>query len=291
MRIRMANGMVIQGHSRGEARLLYDEIFNKQVYLQNGIELHEGDVVMDVGANIGLFSLFVGQTLRDVTIHAFEPIPDIFRSLQRNTASLGRKIVLKNVGLSNQENEVVFTYYPRLPCFSTSCPDRLERRWADLKDILMGMSEKTGGRRGPLQGLRDRVRSWGVGGLLYYASQKKDRLCRLTRVSQILADERIDRVDLLKIDVEGAEWDVLRGIDVADWPKIQQLVVEVHDVVDGADGIAAWLEVRGYDIAIDRSNEGRRSPISMLYARRWRQDASLERKSRVYVKPEDSVAV
>ncbi|WP_165071116.1 FkbM family methyltransferase [Paludisphaera rhizosphaerae] len=292
MRIRMANGMVIQGHSRGEARLLYDEIFNKQVYLKNGIELHEGDVVLDVGANIGLFSLFVGQTLRDVTIHAFEPIPDIFQALRRNTASLGRKIVLKNVGLSNQEGDVVFTYYPRLPCFSTSCPDRLERRWADLKDILIGMSETAGGeRRGPLQGLRDRLRSWGVGGLLYYASRKKERLCRLMRVSRILADEKIDRVDLLKIDVEGAEWDVLRGVDEADWPKIQQLVVEVHDVEDGADGISEWLEERGYDVAIDRTNEDRRSPISLLYARRWRQDDSSGRQSRANAKPEDSMTV
>jgi hypothetical protein len=34
----------------------------------------------------------------------------------------------------------------------------------------------------------------------------------------------------LKVDVEKAELDVLHGIAVEDWPKIRQVVVEVHDL-------------------------------------------------------------
>ena len=40
----------------------------------------------------------------------------------------------------------------------------------------------------------------------------------------------LDSVDLLKIDVERAELDVLRGVEASDWPKVQQVVMEVHDV-------------------------------------------------------------
>jgi hypothetical protein len=282
MRIRLPNGTVIHGPSRGEARLLFDEIFRERVYLRNGVELREGDVVLDVGANLGLFSLFVAETLRDVTIHAFEPVPDIFAFLRRNTSRLGPRIVARNVGLSDREGEAGFAYYPRLPCFSTSCPDRLEKRWADLHDILIRMSDpKAGGGRGPLRGIRERLRSWGVGGLLYYASRKKERVCTLTRLSRAIAERRLDRIDLLKIDVEGSEWDVLRGVDEADWSKVKQLVVEVHDVEAGAGGMAAWLEDRGYETVIDRTNEDRRSPVSLIYARRRpAEPGSTDRSSR-----------
>lgn len=47
--------------------------------------------------------------------------------------------------------------------------------------------------------------------------------CALCTLSQVLAQQRLQRVDLLKIDVEGAELDVLRGVQPADWPRIQQV--------------------------------------------------------------------
>ncbi len=40
----------------------------------------------------------------------------------------------------------------------------------------------------------------------------------------------LERVDLLKIDVERAELDVLHGVRQQDWPRIRQVVLEVHDV-------------------------------------------------------------
>lgn len=272
MRMRMPNGMKIRALSRGEARLLYQEIFDNGVYLRHGIELAEGDVVFDVGANIGLFSLFVGRTLLDFTLHAFEPVPDIFEALRHNTSQLAGRVVLETVGLSDREGETVFAYYPRLASFTTSYPDRLERRWDDLRDILTRGSESraaSGNGRGP----GTRLRSWIVDGLIHYASRREDRICRLTRLSTILANRGVERIDLLKIDVEGSEWDVLRGVDEADWGKIAQVVIEVHDAGAGAEVISDWLGRRGYEVAVDQEDRGRRSPLSMLYARRRRSES------------------
>ncbi len=56
--------------------------------------------------------------------------------------------------------------------------------------------------------------------------------CRLRTLSSIMQDQALDCVDLLKIDVERAELDVLAGLDDCDWPKVQQLVMEVHDIED-----------------------------------------------------------
>src|SRR5262249_29165666 len=41
-------------------------------------------VVVDIGANIGMFSLFAFHVNRDASVHAFEPSADTFGLLERN---------------------------------------------------------------------------------------------------------------------------------------------------------------------------------------------------------------
>ncbi|GBF93059.1 hypothetical protein Rsub_05670 [Raphidocelis subcapitata] len=54
--------------------------------------------------------------------------------------------------------------------------------------------------------------------------------CRVTPLGAALRDLGFDgRISLLKIDVERAELEVLRGIGEADWPRIDQVALEAHD--------------------------------------------------------------
>lgn len=55
-------------------------ILNNQYH----IELAHGTVI-DAGANIGLFSIFVANMHPDCTIYAFEPTPSTFETLKENT--------------------------------------------------------------------------------------------------------------------------------------------------------------------------------------------------------------
>ncbi len=48
------------------------------------IDFAPGDVVLDVGAHIGLFAAYVGLRYPDVLVHAFEPFPDNFELLREN---------------------------------------------------------------------------------------------------------------------------------------------------------------------------------------------------------------
>jgi hypothetical protein len=77
---------------------------------------------------------------------------------------------------------------------------------------------------------------------------------QLRTLSQELADSGFETIDLAKIDVEGAEEQVLDGIGDADWPRIRQFVIEVHDVNGRLERMAARLRERGYRVAIDRED-------------------------------------
>jgi hypothetical protein len=92
--------------------------------------------------------------------------------------------------------------------------------------------------------------------------------CELTTVSTFLQEEGVERVDLLKIDVERAELDVLAGIDDSDWPRIRQVVVEVHDEEGRAARIERMLAQHGFRVVIDQDRAMRGTPVRMAYATR-----------------------
>ncbi len=61
--------------------------------------------------------------------------------------------------------------------------------------------------------------------------------CAMTTVSALMAEHNLERIDLLKIDVEGAELDVLRGIRPEDWPRIHQ----ASAALCAGAGVSGWL--------------------------------------------------
>ncbi|MCX7634779.1 MAG: FkbM family methyltransferase, partial [Syntrophales bacterium] len=63
----------------------FKEIFMDECYLGPvGLPEREGAVVVDIGANVGFFSLFCAARLRVPRIVAYEPFPANFAQLARN---------------------------------------------------------------------------------------------------------------------------------------------------------------------------------------------------------------
>ncbi len=75
--------------------------------------LNEGNVVLDIGANVGWYSILLSKLKSGCSIYAFEPIPETFSYLNKNLELNGIKSVKSfNFGLSNKEDEVIFYYNP-----------------------------------------------------------------------------------------------------------------------------------------------------------------------------------
>jgi 31-O-methyltransferase len=254
----------VWAHNAFEAEVLYREIVTEQTYERHGISIQPGNTVFDVGANIGVFSLHLSRTYEGLTVHAFEPIPDIFEALQKNLQEHAPSVVAHQVGLSDRQGEAVFDFDRFTTIASSMHPDVFQKgaiqglsafTWtaAGLRDF-----EKIGPRRWvslarkglEVPGLRYAVFSAlaviGIAREIRKRLYLNKRHCKLQTLSDALLLAGVDVVDLIKIDVEGAEEAVLLGIAERDWPRLRQFVIEVHDVDGRLDRISRLLQDRGY---------------------------------------------
>ena len=69
--------------------------------------------------------------------------------------------------------------------------------------------------------------------------------CELRTVSSVIDEYDLERVDLLKVDCEGAELDVLLGITNEHWPRISKVIAEVHDTDDRLCQVTELLKSKG----------------------------------------------
>lgn len=71
------------------------------------------DCVVDIGANMGWYSINIAKNYPSCKIYAFEPIPKTYRYLEKNIAlNDTENIVALNFGLSNDRKDVTFYFYP-----------------------------------------------------------------------------------------------------------------------------------------------------------------------------------
>ncbi|MFY9618164.1 MAG: FkbM family methyltransferase, partial [Pyrinomonadaceae bacterium] len=265
----LPNRMLIASQNKNETDFMYKEIFEEKIYLQHGIRLKDGDCVFDVGANIGMFSLFVNRICRNAQIYAFEPIPPLYELLRTNAVLYQLEAKLFNCGVSSDTTRQEFTYYPHLTLMSG--------RFADLtQDQEVVKSFESNRRR------QDSATQWDdklLDEVLAERMTSEKFTCQMKRISDVIRENRIQRIDLLKIDVQKSELDVLSGIDEDDWPRIEQVVLEVHDLDDRLHRIVSLLETRGFQVAIQQEAMLKETGLYDLYCVRRGRGQSLSTRS------------
>ncbi|HEY0638323.1 MAG TPA: FkbM family methyltransferase [Pseudonocardiaceae bacterium] len=206
-----------------EARFLHEEIFTEGCY--DDIVLPEHPFVVDVGANIGMFLLWVARRHPGAEVLAFEPMPDSVALARRNLELHGvTGVTLHEVALGAEaERDVVFTFYPMIPGNSTRYPEIKEVQKANMaRTLAVKVVERM--HRG------------------------REVTVQVERLSAFLTADR--PIDLLKLDVEGAEVDVLLGIDATHWPLVRQVVMEVQDLGGRLAAVRDVLRRNGFEVTV-----------------------------------------
>jgi FkbM family methyltransferase len=179
-------------------------------------ELKDGGVFFDIGANAGVYSLWVASACGPKTrIEAFEPDPELCARLRFNLAT-----------------------------------NRLDH--VHLNPMALGRTE----------GSIRLVSGDGNKGQNHVAQGTEGIAVEMTTLPAFLARHGLDRIDALKIDVEGHEVDVLEplfaGAPRSAWPRL--LIAEVTH--DPSHRLTALLRDKGYTL----SGQGRLNGIYRLPA-------------------------
>ncbi len=91
--------------------------------------LRRSDVVFDIGANIGWYTILAGKVVAQGKCHAFEPVPWIFEKLRQNCKlnALDEKTILNQLALGSEEGTSEIHSFKGLPQGHSSL-SRLGRR-------------------------------------------------------------------------------------------------------------------------------------------------------------------
>jgi FkbM family methyltransferase len=189
--------------------------------------LRTGMAVVDVGANHGMFSLEAAHLVgREGTVHAFEPAPGTLDVLRRNLAQNdldGVKVF--PCGLGREEGTAML---------------RVHREYSGLNTLAA--RDVTWNRR----------------------TLKADEIVAVTvtTLDRHCDREKLDKIDFLKIDVEGFELGVIQGArGLLQARRIERILLEIGDLTCATAGVApievlAELETHGYHLhAISPSGE------------------------------------
>ena len=171
-------------------------------------------VVLDVGAHVGQSNRFFRGLFPDAEVRSFEPDPDSYAAL---VAAVDAALPGGCAAIAFSDRDGTATLH-RNPISHTNS---LHRRNAESRDSI------------DLERARREGRSVELGsGTVEVAVRRLDSYCR---------DEGIGHVDVLKIDVQGAEVEVLRGAEgVLD--DVDTVLVEVS-FFDLYERSSSFLEV------------------------------------------------
>lgn len=164
---------------------------NSDDYNIKNIEFKEGDIIIDIGGNIGMFSISLAKKFPFIKIYAFEPVKENYENFLKN-------IELNKIkdGIITVENVAVTK---------------------DRRDVSMITS----------------INNTGFSRINDYYKNYLEPLNIVNNIQSITLEDifnkyNIDKCKFLKIDCEGAEYEILYNANKDILSKIEYLSGEFH---------------------------------------------------------------
>jgi FkbM family methyltransferase len=191
----------------GSDILTFQEVLRDEVYKDVIRQMHQCNTVIDLGANIGLTTLYFAHHFKSAQILAVEPNPDSYRMLQTNTGPLTARCRTLQAAVWNKRQALTGDF---------SSPDHYSA--FKTKESARAIDE------GSIIGLP---------------------------IDQLIRISGFEMIDLLKVDIEGAEVQLFDG-DL-DWlNRIRAIAIEFHS---DSRKVSKFDEImRQYNFRVDDSN-------------------------------------
>ena len=189
------DGQIVCYRMRGGARLftrhnrsdfhMIDEIWAFRKYDWFGYRVNPGEIVVDIGANIGTFSIYAAKVCAASRVISFEPFAENYRLLNKNVeANQLRMVTCVNQAVAGKR-----------ACRTLN----LDSRDSGSHSLVSGSFEHT----------------------------TEVECCTFQDIFERFG---VDRIDYLKMDCEGAEYEILESATSSHLQRIGRISMEYHDV-------------------------------------------------------------
>ena len=209
---------------RGAAKFLVREIFHRRRYHRPGFEIGLDDTVIDIGANMGLFSLWAAPQARHGRVIAVEPTAAIDVLEHSARLNLLSHVTPLKAAIGRDGETIELEHYPGFNIVTH------QHGWR------------------PAAITRAAVR------LLYgRAGVEPVRVAApCVSLGTLMDEHEIDSVNFLKVDCEGAEYEMFRELAPRHWSRIERIAMEFHELHPGHrhGELVTMLRDRGFQVAV-----------------------------------------
>lgn len=195
---------------------VFKEIFMEDVYDINRLvkKLPQHPVVIDIGANAGFFDILLLSKIKSARIFAYEPLPSnaaYIEKLMEKNPFMKQQVSLHQKAVTGTDKEELVLYME------------------DTEDNQVVAS--------------------------VFDSFNKENLKKTVlpaiSLTKIITENNLGRIDLLKMDCEGSEYDIIRNTSPELLRRAAFMSIEVHDVDDKENNFASlkkYLEGLHYSL-------------------------------------------
>lgn len=175
------SGLKIRIRTDSTDIMAFTHVWLIEEYSSPRFDLHESDIVVDIGAHIGLFALFASQFCKRGKIYCFEPVKENY------------EILLSNISMNQLSN---------VSAFNMAVTDKTSSVRIFLNNDESGHS--------------------------MYEQNSTSIEAQSTTLKSILDDNNIHSCDFVKMDCEGAEYDIIKTLPQEYFNRIKKMIIEYH---------------------------------------------------------------
>jgi len=148
------------------------KVSGEQKFLENYLSKLSAPIIFDVGANKGEYASYCVYANKNARVYAFEPHPKTFEILKKNISN--KDVIAVNKAISNSKGKMKLYDYKSNEGSShaTLCPDVIEK---------------------------------------VHGGESISYNVKVTTLDEFVRENKINKIHLLKIDVEGNDINVLKG--------------------------------------------------------------------------------
>lgn len=190
----------------------YSQNYFPKINTELDFKIGESDTVIDIGANVGIFSVLASSIASKGKIYSFEPVKDNFnRLVAHKELNNCNNIIPDNRGVSNKNKKVKIHL---------------------LNDNSGGHSLN----KKKFNNLPEKASSY--------------EMIDCITLKDIFDIYNIERCDFLKMDCEGEEYKILKALPSDYYKKIDKIALEFHRAVVDEVKLAKHLVKQGYIVTI-----------------------------------------